>query len=125
MEVEEININDWLNNLFKNENIDLYGNINKQIFDKDAKFYKSLTFYFNLLLQLRNSDSKNDIDYIICPSCDYHSQDWLQWKNFNADANGAYNIARKWIMILNNIDDNIEKPDLYISDDDWDKFVQD
>lgn len=122
MEVEEIDITAWLKDLFAD--IDLDRDINQQILGKDSKFYKSLTFYFNLLLQLRNSDSKNDIDYIICPSCDYHSKDWLQWKAFNADANGAYNIARKWIMILDRIDANPEKPDLYISDDDWDRFVQ-
>ena len=122
MEVEEIDITSWLKDLF--EDIDLDRDITQQIFEKDSKFYKSLTIYFNLLLQLRNSDSKNNIDYIICPSCDYHSKNWLQWKVFNADANGAYNIARKWIMILDRIDANPEKPDLYISDDNWDKFAQ-
>lgn len=45
-------------------------------------------------------------------------------KNFDSDGVGAYNIARKGIMILNAIQHNIEKPDLYISKLDWDKFVQ-
>ncbi len=45
-------------------------------------------------------------------------------KEFNADANGAYNIARKGIIILQKIKENYEKPDLYISKSDWDKFTQ-
>ncbi len=44
-------------------------------------------------------------------------------KEFNGDANGAYNIARKGIMILQKIVKNPEKPDLYISKKDWDVFV--
>jgi len=43
---------------------------------------------------------------------------------FNGDANGAYNIARKGIIILNRIKENSEKPDLFISKYDWDRFVQ-
>ncbi len=122
MLVEEIDINLELKKLF--QNIDLTWNINKQITEKDSYFYKSLTYYFNLLLQLRNSDSKNNIDYIICPSCNYHSKDWFQNLDYNADANWAYNIARKWIIMLNRIKDNFEKPDLYVSDIDWDNFTQ-
>ena len=122
MITEEIDVNLELKKLF--ENIDLSWDINKQIREKDSSFYKSLTYYFNLLLQLRNSDSKNDKDYIICPSCNYHSKDWFQWLEYNADANGAYNIARKWIIMLDRIRDNWEKPDLYVSDISWDNFTQ-
>lgn len=122
MLVEEINITEEFKKIF--ENIDFSWNINKQILEKDSYFYKSLTYYFNLLLQLRNSDSKNNIDYIICPSCNFHSKNWLQDLNYNADANGAYNIARKWIIILNRIENDFEKPDLYVSDIDWDNFTQ-
>jgi hypothetical protein len=45
-------------------------------------------------------------------------------EEFNADANGAYNIARKGIMILEAISKNPEKPDLFITKSQWDKFVQ-
>lgn len=122
MLVEELNINEELKKIFKD--IDLSLNINNQILEKDSYFYKSLTYYFNLILQLRNSDSKNNIDYIICPTCNYHSKDWFQWLDYNADANGAYNIARKWIIMLDRIKDNFEKPDLYVSDIDWNNFTQ-
>jgi hypothetical protein len=45
-------------------------------------------------------------------------------KNLNGDANGAYNIARKGIMILERIAEKPEKPDLYIAKNEWDKFTQ-
>lgn len=122
MIVEEIDINLELKNLFKD--IDLTWNINKQILENDNYFYKSLTYFFNLILQLRNSDSKSDIDYITCPVCHYHSKNWFQNLQYNADANWAYNIARKWIIMLNRIKNNFEKPDLYVSDITWDNFTQ-
>jgi CRISPR-associated protein Cpf1 len=120
MSIETIDINEKLKELFKN--IDIKWDINKQILETDSTFYKSLTYYFNLILQLRNSDSKNNTDYIICPSCNYHSDKKFQWFDFNADANWAYNIARKWIIMLDRIEKNIEKADLYVSDVDWDNF---
>lgn len=121
-EIDNINITEELKRIF--ENIDLKWNINEQI--KDLKYFSfsELTKKFNLLLQLRNSDSKNNIDYIICPSCNYHSKDWFQNLDYNADANWAYNIARKWIIMLERIEKNFEKPDLYVSDIDWDNFTQ-
>lgn len=43
---------------------------------------------------------------------------------FNGDANGAYNIARKGILILKAIKKNSERPDLFISKKKWDDFAQ-
>lgn len=45
-------------------------------------------------------------------------------KEFNGDANGAFNIARKGIIILRHISDNPDNPDLFIPRVEWDKFVQ-
>jgi len=51
----------------------------------------------------------------------------------NGDDNGAFNIARKGIVILNKISDfskingNCEKmkwADLYVSNQEWDDFIQ-
>lgn len=39
------------------------------------------------------------------------------------DANGAYNIARKGVMMLERIKENPEKPDLLIRDAEWDKKI--
>ena len=84
--------------------------------------YKDFMFYRNLLLQIRNSEEKDDWWYIQCPSCWFHSDNWLQWVHYNWDANGAYNIARKWIMILNRIQDGESK--LWITNVERDNFSQ-
>ena len=41
----------------------------------------------------------------------------------SGDANGAYNIARKGVMMLQRIKENPEKPDLLIRDAEWDKKI--
>jgi CRISPR-associated protein Cpf1 len=112
--------------LFTKNNLNLKENINNQIQEKnlDWKFLDSLFFYFKLLNNIRNSNTKEDKDIISCPKCWYNSDDWFQWKTFNWDANWAYNIARKWIIILDRIDENWEKPDLFISNKDWDEFCE-
>jgi transposase len=43
---------------------------------------------------------------------------------FNGDANGAYNIARKGLMLLSSLAKSPEKPDLFITREAWDRFVQ-
>ena len=121
-EIDTINVASELKAIFKD--IDLTWNINNQINNLKSFSFSELTKKFNLILQLRNSDSKNNIDYIICPSCNYHSKNWFQNLSYNADANWAYNIARKWIIMLDRIEKNLEKPDLYVSDVDWDNFSQ-
>jgi len=45
-------------------------------------------------------------------------------REFNGDANGAYNIARKGIIILENISKKPDRPDLFVSKKDWDKHTQ-
>lgn len=121
-EIDNINITEELKRIF--ENIDLKWNINEQIKVLKWFSFSELTKKFNLLLQLRNSDTKNALDYIICPACNYHSKDWFQGLDYNADANWAYNIARKWIIMIERIKNIFEKPDLYVSDIDWDNFTQ-
>lgn len=48
---------------------------------------------------------------------------YKQEEKFDSDGVGAYNIARKGLMIFESIKDNPNKPKLYISKEDWDKFV--
>ncbi len=125
-ETLEFNINEKIIKLFNENGFDLKECIDKQIQEKnlDSKFLNSLFFYFKLLNNIRNSNTKLGKDIISCPKCLYNSDDWFQEKEFNWDANGAYNIARKWIIILNRIDEDWEKPDLFISNKDWDEFVR-
>ena len=79
-------------------------------------------FYRNLLLQIRNSKEWDDGWYIQCPHCGFHSDNGFQWHHFNGDANGAYNIARKWAMILKKI--KSEEDTLGITNVEWDNFSQ-
>ncbi len=124
MENFEVDINEKLLELF-NE-FDLNWNINNQLQEKELpvdNFLKPLFYCFKDINQIRNSDSNSNKDIISCPSCLYNSDDWFQWKEFNWDANWAYNIARKWLIILENIDVNPDKPNLFISESDWDNFL--
>ncbi len=124
-ETIEFDMNQKILELFTKNDFNLEKDINKQIKEKDldSKFLNSLFFNFKLLNNIRNSNTKEDKDIISCPQCWYNSKDWFKWKKFNWDANWAYNIARKGIIILDRIKENLEKPDLFISNNDWDEFV--
>ncbi|MFH1175306.1 MAG: type V CRISPR-associated protein Cas12a/Cpf1 [bacterium] len=178
-----VSINEKLGELFEIWNFkNIKGNILKQIkemnnsgllkgdkyFDGKIKnFYHAFIYWFNLILQLRNSYSEQwvteevdgnivvrkigeNVDFIASPVKPFFSTLSLNAKGvelspnnfagfgekiigeernriieeFNGDANGAYNIARKGLMIIEKIKNNYEKPDLFISKTEWDKFVQ-
>lgn len=79
----------------------------KIFFSKQNKIFENFFYFFFLILSLRNSESWktwNDSDYISCPSCYFDSRKinnkiWVE----NWDDNWAFNIARKWIMIIEKI----------------------
>ncbi len=129
------NITECLISLFKENNTDYLKDINKQIIENNlsSKFYKDLSFYLYLLTGTRSSISGKDMDYINCPCCGFHSNDGFNGFKFNGDANGAYNIARKGIMVLEKIKQYKEQKkelekigwgDLSIGIEEWDKFTQ-
>lgn len=73
----------------------------------------------------------DDIDFLASPvkpffatPSKYSKENLCGLKIENGDANGAYNIARKGMIALERIHKNTEKPDLYISRYDWDKYTQ-
>lgn len=122
MKSEAINITEGLIDLFKENNIDLKNiseNINKN--EVSGKFLEKLLWYFKIANSIRNSDK--DRDFISCPCCGFYSDNWFEWFEFNWDANGAYNIARKGIIMLENIKVNPEKPNLFVKNMDWDEFL--
>ncbi|PJE62598.1 hypothetical protein COU88_04120, partial [Candidatus Roizmanbacteria bacterium CG10_big_fil_rev_8_21_14_0_10_39_6] len=97
-------------------------------------------FYFNLICQIRNTDDSKIAkksgkdDYILSPVERFFDsrKDNESKLPQNGDDNGAYNIARKGIVILKKISEyakakgNCEKMswrDLYISHVEWDNFV--
>lgn len=122
--------------------IDKKQNIIKQIQQNSAKdlsadMLSHFLWILDLIMQIRNSDDKHN-DFILSPveqdGKKFDSREYLiqaggkETTNSVAlptswDANGAYNIARKWIMMLQRIKENPERPDLLIRDSEWDEFV--
>lgn len=122
--VEALDITAKFDELISNCSIDK-NNVVKwflNLWDKDAKPFKDFMFYWNLLLQIRNSKEWDDWGYIQCPVCWFHSDNWFQWQHFNGDANWAYNIARKGIKILEKI--SKDEKILWISNVERDNFTQ-
>lgn len=138
-ETVDNNITENLVNLFKKSKINFqnWENIILQIQEANEKeLYKELFKNFNAILNIRNStiwDNSRNWDFICCPSCDFDSridnQIWIE----NWDDNGAFNIARKWIIILEKINKAFEKkkeaskikwPDMIVKQEDWDKYLE-
>jgi CRISPR-associated protein Cpf1 len=110
--------------------------------DTDKGFYESLLKLFKLTLQMRNSKIKSDVDYLISPVADrngdfYQSEiekkkgkneneNWVSKLPVDADANGAYNIARKGLWVVEQIKQtsDMKKLRLAISNKEWLNFIQ-
>ncbi|MBR4119212.1 MAG: type V CRISPR-associated protein Cas12a/Cpf1 [Bacteroidales bacterium] len=128
----EIVLNDEFKILFKNKGISISSNIKEEISKQnDAKFFKELLHLFKLTLQIRNSKIGSDIDYLQSPVADingtfYNSEICDNSLPQNADANGAYNIARKGLWIVRQIktSDNLKDIKLAISNKEWLEFAQ-
>ncbi|MDR2757726.1 MAG: type V CRISPR-associated protein Cas12a/Cpf1, partial [Planctomycetaceae bacterium] len=151
----EIILTDKLKNLFEKNQIDIDDNLQQSIINQNEKvFFESLLYLFKLTLQIRNSiikdsdlykektnhndnntDASNttsrETDYLISPVADKEGK-FFDSRNVennlpdNADANGAYNIARKGLLILKKINEanDMEKIKLIITNKEWLKFVQ-
>ena len=97
----------------------------------DKLFFVRLLHLFRLTLQMRNSVPGSDIDYIISPIADkngkfYDSRLGLSTLPLNADANGAYNIARKGLWITEQLKqaENLSRVNIAISNKEWMAFIQ-
>ncbi len=146
-------LTDNFKELFKDYNIKIDWDIKKQIENldcednKNKKLFSSFIELWSLLCQIRNTDDsekakkewKDDIIFSpVEPFFDSRKSEEF-WKHLpkNWDDNGAFNIARKGISILEKIWDwkkeneelknNWKKeknyPDLFISNQDWDNFI--
>ncbi len=101
-------------------------NIVDAIADSDATFdeLSALRFAFLHLLQMRNSDREQD--YIISPAKSREGE-YFDSRNCgdnmpkNADANGAYNIARKGLIYINRIKNTMpgDAVEFKLSDQEW------
>lgn len=129
---EEIVLTDKFKALFVKYGIDYRGNLKDAIQgSNEANFFKELMGLMRLLMQMRNSKTNSEIDYMLSPVSDkngdfYDSRVCGSSLPENADANGAYNIARKGLMLIRNIqatpDD--KKLSLTITNKDWLCFAQ-
>lgn len=103
---QEIDLFTEFKQLFDKYCIDISGNLKDAILCQDERaFFEELLCLMRLTLQMRNSKPGTEIDYIISPVADeegnfYDSRTCGCDLPKNADANGAYNIARKGLMLV-------------------------
>jgi len=119
--------------LFEKYGID-YTSVNLMaliLLQTEKSFFESLLFLFKLTLQMRNSITGSEIDYLISPVANgsgefYDSRTAGATLPQNADANGAYNIARKGMWVIEQIrqTSDFKKLKLAISNKEWLAFVQ-
>ncbi len=132
-----INLTQELEDLLGKHNI-TYGDgacIVEQITNQREKdFFAALMHLFKLTLQLRNSITDSEIDYLISPVADdktgifYDSRTANGKLPKNADANGAYHIAKKGLLWLGQINkfegEDWKTLDFDKSNKGWLAFVQ-
>ena len=97
----------------------------------EKEFFVELIHLFKLTLQMRNSVTGTDIDYLISPVMAKNGEFYDSRKAddslpCNADANGAYNIARKGLMLQERIrmSDDQKKINFKITNKEWLDFAQ-
>ena len=132
-DTKEINLTDSFKELFTEYDIN-YKNLKEDILKQDSQdFWKKILKLLKLILQMRNSIPNTSEDYLISPVKNskgffYNSKVSNEKLPKDADANGAYNIARKGLMLINQIrkleDNKLGKVKFEISNQDWLEFVQ-
>jgi CRISPR-associated protein Cpf1 len=95
---------------------------------ENASLFKSVFYAFERTLQMRNSSAKTGEDYIESPVKNssggfFDSRKCGNELPENADANGAYHVALKGLLMVNELKTN-ETPKLTIKNEDWLEFVQ-
>lgn len=134
---KKVLLTDEFKNLFADYNIILNEDLKEQILVQNKKeFFAALIKLFALTLQMRNSETRNiEVDYIISPVKDENGEFFDSRKNtensklpHNADANGAYNIARKALYAINVIkqtdEEALDKAMIYPKNKEWLEYVQ-
>lgn len=137
---KQIVLTDEFKSLFDEFGIDYKGNLKDSILSiSNADFYRRLIKLLSLTLQMRNSISGSTLpedDYLISPVANENGEfyDSRNYKGTNAalpcdaDANGAYNIARKALWAINILkdtpDDMLNKAKLSITNAEWLEYTQ-
>lgn len=129
---QEVNLTDEFKKVFANAGIDIHDNLKEAICSlSERKHLEPLMQSMKLLMQLRNSITNSEVDYMISPvavnGVCYDSCSCGNNLPQDADANGAYNIARKGLWVLRQIQNTQagKKPNLSLSNKEWLQFVQD
>ncbi len=131
-ESEEVLLTEKFKEKFAEAGIDIHGNLKEAICAlNDKKYLEPLMHLMKLLLQMRNSITNSDVDYLLSPVADenghfYDSRNCGESLPCDADANGAYNIARKGLWAIRQIQNSQEgeQPNLAIKNKDWLNFAQ-
>lgn len=129
---ERVSLTDEFKKIFEERDIDICGNLKEAICGQtDAKFFKDLLGLMKLLVQMRNSITNSEEDYLLSPVADenghfYDSRERISNLPVDADANGAYNIARKGLWVIRQIQKSKEneKVSLAITNKEWLWFAQ-
>ena len=129
---KEIELTENFKELFAKYQIDITDNLKEQICKQETKdFYEGLLSLLKLTLQMRNSKIGTEVDYLISPiadeeGCFYDSRICGKSLPENADANGAFNIARKGLMLVRQIKETNDLSTLKfdISNKSWLQFAQ-
>lgn len=96
-------------------------------------FLKEVVRLFALTVQMRNSIPNTDVDYLISPvrgtdGTFFDSRKGIESLPKDADANGAYNIARKALWIINRFkessDDELSTVKICMTQRQWLEFAQ-
>lgn len=128
---EEVVLTDEFKKVFANAGINIHGNLKEAICSLAKREHlEPLMHLMKLLLQLRNSKTNSDVDYMLSPVAEngvfYDSRSCNGNLPIDADANGAYNIARKGLWVLRQIQNSKpgDKLNLALSNKEWLRFVQ-
>lgn len=121
-----------LKDLFAAHQINLHDNLKDAIAQQDTKhFFEELLRCLKLTLQMRNSITGTETDFLISPVANaqrefFDSRSCGPTLPANADANGAYNIARKGLMLIEQIKKATDLKNLKfdITNKSWLRFAQ-
>ena len=129
---QEVDLTAEMKSLLEHYYIDIHGNLKDAISAQtDKAFFTGLLHILKLTLQMRNSITGTETDYLVSPVADengifYDSRSCGDELPENADANGAYNIARKGLMMIEQIKEakDLDNLKFDISNKSWLNFAQ-
>lgn len=130
---EEIDLTKEFLKLFEKYSVDLT-NIKESLNEKEnTDLFKGIIELFKLTVQMRNSITGDMEDYLISPVKNkynkfFNTKDGNTELPIDADANGAYNIARKGLMLIEQIknteDDRLNRIKYNITNKEWLTYAQ-